>query len=358
MEQSIFGITKKGQEATLYTLKNSKGMEITVSDFGAVLTKVLIPDSVGKKRDVVLGYGSLKEYENNTDTYFGSTVGRNANRLEGASVTCAGTKYQMIPNDGDNNLHSGPDGYQVRMWDVLKEAEQGNSVRFVLESPNGDQGFPGNLKITVSYTLTEDNEIIITYSGISDAETVFNPTNHTYFNLGGHSSGTILNHQLTLYADVYTPVVDSASIPTGETTDVSRTPMDFREAKEIGRDIDAEFNQLLFTGGYDHNFVLDKKAGMKKAVLVECRESGIVMEACTDRPGIQFYTGNFLKNEPGKDGAVYGKRCGFCLETQYFPNAANEPAFESPIIRANEPCETKTIYRFISKGLEKDGGCR
>lgn len=362
MNRTVFGAAEGEQKVSLFTLKNRNGMEITMSDLGAVLTRVIVPDQEGHPRDVVLGYESPEEYRKNTNTYFGSTIGRNGNRLEGAAVTLEGKVYHMTPNEGENNLHSGPDGYQIRMWDVKETAEDRNEVTFVLESPDGDQGFPGNLKLEVTYALTDENEIRITYKGVSDAETVFNPTNHSYFNLGGHDSGTILNHVLTLMADSYTPVRDSASIPTGEKADVTGTPMDFRQGKAIGLDIDADFQQLQYTGGYDHNFVINQNAvsddtttGLYRAAVAVCSESGITMEVDTDRPGVQLYAGNFLKEEPGKGGVKYGKRCGFCLETQYFPNAANEPAFASPIIKANEPCVTETVYRFKSQGLEQGG---
>ena len=361
MNRTVFGVVDGEKEVSLFTLKNRNGMEITVSDLGAVLTRVIVPAQEGQPRDVVLGYGSANEYRKNTSTYFGSTIGRNGNRLEGAAVTLEGKVFCMTPNEGKNNLHSGPDGYQIRLWNVKEPAEGRNEVTFVLESPDGDQGFPGNLELSVTYALTEDNEICITYKGVSDAETVFNPTNHSYFNLNGHDSGTILNHVLTLMADFYTPVRDSASIPTGETADVTGTPMDFRQGKAIGAEIDADYEQLQFTGGYDHNFVISQSAGsgsrmgLSRAAVVTSPESGISMEVETDRPGVQLYAGNFLNEEPGKDGVKYGKRCGFCLETQYFPNAANEPAFESPIINANEPCVTKTVYRFKSQGLKQGG---
>lgn len=362
MNRTVFGAAEGAQKVSLFTLKNRNGMEITMSDLGAVLTRVIVPDQEGHPRDVVLGYESPEEYRKNTNTYFGATVGRNSNRLEGAAVTLEGKVYHMTPNEGENNLHSGPDGYQIRMWDVKETAEDRNEVTFVLESPDGDQGFPGNLKLEVTYALTDENEIRITYKGVSDAETVFNPTNHSYFNLGGHDSGTILNHVLTLMADSYTPVRDSASIPTGEKADVTGTPMDFRQGKAIGLDIDADFQQLQYTGGYDHNFVINQNAvsddsttGLYRAAVVVCSESGITMEVDTDRPGVQLYAGNFLKEEPGKGGVKYGKRCGFCLETQYFPNAANEPAFASPIIKANEPCVTETVYRFKSQGFKQGG---
>lgn len=342
-----FGVVGKDRTATRYIFENKRGMEMVVSDFGAVLISVKVPDKTGTKRDVVLGYETLEAYQANTNTYFGSTIGRNSNRIAGSQFVLGGQPYQMTPNEKGNNLHSGPNGYQIRLWKMERISEDDNAITFLLKSPDGDQGFPGNLAMRVTYTLTEENAISISYEGITDAETVWNPTNHSYFNLGGHESGSILSHKLTLYAGAYTPVRNSNSIPTGEMAAVEGTPMDFCLGKEIGRDVDSDFEQLLFTSGYDHNFILDKTAGvMGKAALVECAESGITMEVLTDLPGIQFYAGNFLEHESGKEGVVYGRRNGLCLETQYFPNAVNEPVFTAPIITPGKTHRTQTVYRF------------
>lgn len=347
MKKVRFGIVGDGREASCYIFENKKGMEMVVSNFGAVLISVKVPDRTGTKRDVVLGYETLEGYQANTNTYFGSTIGRNSNRIAGSEFVLSGQSYQMTPNENGNNLHSGPNGYQIRLWETEQISEEENAITFSLESPDGDQGFPGNMTMRVTYALTEANEVTISYEGVTDAETVWNPTNHSYFNLNGHESGSIFSHKLTIYANKYTPVRDFASIPTGELASVKATPMDFCVGKEIGREIDSDFEQLHVTGGYDHNFVLDKAAGeMGRAALVESAESGISMEVFTDLPGIQFYAGNFLEDESGKDGAVYGKRNGFCLETQYFPNAVNEPAFSAPIIGAGEIYRTQSVYRF------------
>lgn len=331
----------------LIELTNKNGMKLSVSSLGAVLVKALVPDQNDVLTDVVLGYETAAEYQQNTDTYFGATVGRNANRIAGAAFVIDGKTYQMNRNEGDNNLHSGPRGLQIREW-AFERSETENAVTFLMQSPDGDQGFPGNLELKVSYLLTEDNAIHITYEGISDQATVFNPTNHSYFNLTGHHHGTILDHELTLYASQFTPVADSHSIPTGELLPVAGTPMDFLQAKPIGRDIDTDYEQLNYTGGYDHNFVLDKAPDtMGKAAQVFCPESGIGMEVYTDLPGIQLYAGNFLNNVKGKDGAVYQKRSGFCLETQYFPNAVNVSTFASPVIPAGVARKSCTIYKFL-----------
>lgn len=328
-----------------YTLTNKNGMGICVSNFGALLLEVLVEDRNGRKKDVVLGYDSFEEYQKNTNTFFGATVGRNANRTEGAVFRLNGKTFRMNANEGENNLHSGSNGYQIRLWKT--DRLEDDRVVFSLESPDGDQGFPGNLQVKVSYSLSDENEIKISYEGISDKDTVFNMTNHSYFNLGGHNSGNVLSHRLQLCSQFYTPVKDSASIPTGEILSVKHTPMDFTEAKEIGRDIEADFEQLRFTGGYDHNFVLNKPRGvLEQFAEIFCPETGIKMTAFTDLPGVQFYAGNFLAGEKGKRGAVYGRRDGFCLETQYFPNGVNEPAFACGFLRAGEKVNTQTIYRF------------
>lgn len=345
MEQKEWAELGDGRKAYRYTFENKNGMRMCVSNFGALLLNVVVRDKDHAKRDVVLGYDTFEEYQRNTNTYFGAIVGRSANRTEGAAFRLKGKTFHMQANEGKNNLHSGPEGYQIRLWETEKLEE--NSVTFLLKSPDQDQGFPGNLTVKVTYSLSDENEVIIKYEGISDADTPFNLTNHSYFNLGGQDGGDVLSHQLMLCSKFYTPVRDSASIPTGEILRVKNTPMDFTKPKAIGRDIEADFEQLRFTGGYDHNFVLDKPKGeMGKFAEAYCPETGIKMTAYTDLPGVQFYAGNFLEGEKGKGGMVYGKRNGFCLETQYFPNAVNEPAFASGILRAGEKKCSQTSYRF------------
>lgn len=347
MEKKQLGILPDGRNAMLYTFSNDNGMEMTVSDLGAVLVSLSVPDKDGVKRDVVLGYDNLDAYLNNTNTYLGATVGRSANRIAGACFEINGKEYQMTKNEGNNNLHSGPDGYQIRLWETQELLAEKNGITFILESPAMDQGFPGRLIMKTTYLLTKNNEVKIIYEGISDEDTVFNPTNHSYFNLNGHTGGTVLEHVLKLNAQYYTPVSDSTAIPTGEIAQVEGTPMNFRTGKTIGADIEAEFEQLLFTGGFDHNYVLDKKTEeLGFAAEVKSNESGIWMKVYTDLPGIQFYAGNFIKNEKGKNKAVYEKRNGFCLETQYFPNSINTKEFASPILKAGKEGRVETIYQF------------
>lgn len=344
MQNMEFGKTKEGLTVTKYSLKNSSGMEVSVIDLGATIVSVLVKDCDGTYRDVVLGYDSPQEYIEQ-DTYFGAVIGRNANRIGGAKLTLDGQEYQLDQNDNGNNLHSGTCGLDIKIWDV--DAQKENEITFSCISKDQEQGFPGNLKAKVTYTLTEENTLSITYEAVTDKTTVANFTNHAYFNLNGHDSGSIENQELEILASYYTPVKDAEAIPTGEIEKVVDTPMDFRKMKKIGQDIDADFAQLHYAGGYDHNYVLDKaEQTMQLAARAWARESGIAMDVYTDCVGLQLYTGNFMKTQQGKDGAVYDFRHAFCLETQYFPNAVNEPNFKAPILRPGEIYRSKTSYCF------------
>ena len=345
--KSVFGKTEAGQEVSVYRLQNRAGSYIEVLDYGAILRAVVVPDKDGNMTDVVLGYDSVAGYENGT-CFFGATIGRSGNRIAGGTFEIDGVTYQMAQNENNNNLHSGPDGYEKRIWAVKEIREEENSVTFALNSPDKDQGFPGNFDILVKYEMSEVDEVIIHYMGSSDKDTVANLTNHSYFNPQGHDSGSNSDILLKINADYYTPVADSASIPTGEIAPVKGTPMDFTEEKPIGKEINADFEQLSFTGGYDHNYVLNGyEKGIERVVAkAYAPKTGITMEVTTDLPGVQFYAANFVENEHGKNGAVYGKRSAFCLETQYFPDSINQKNFESPILEQGETYNTVTIYRF------------
>ncbi|MCF1617785.1 aldose epimerase family protein [Tetragenococcus koreensis] len=343
MNSKQFGVTKEGHEALLFTFENKKKMKMTVSNFGAVLTNLWIPDKSGIMRDIVLGYDTVEGYESNGDTHFGATIGRNANRIENARFELHDKEYKLAKNDGENNLHSGPMGYELRLWNVKAINEENNSITFSIVSPDGDQSYPGELCLNVTYQLQE-SAVVITYNATSNEDTIFNPTNHSYFNLNGHQSGDILKHKLQINASTYTPVKDEHSIPTGEILPVEGTPLDFRNKKRIDSDIQKDFSQLKFAQGYDHNFVIDKEADL--AAHLEGDQSGISMDISTNLPGVQFYTSNFLENIQGKDGAVYPSYSGVCLETQFFPNAINEPMFDSPILKKNEERTFNTIYQF------------
>lgn len=343
IEKSLFGTMEDGTKIHLYSMKNSKGMEAQVIDYGAILVRLFVPDKTGKADDVILGYDKLEGYYVNAANH-GATIGPNANRIANATFTLEGVKYQLPVNDGPNNLHSDLNaGYHKKVW---KATEGDNAVTFELEGPDGEMGFPGNKKIAVTYTLTEENELKIHYHATSDKNTIINLTNHTYFNLAGHDAGNICDHILTLNAANYTPVVAGA-IPTGEIAPVAGTPMDFTKPKRIGDEIDADFEQLKLTGGYDHNWVLDGEEGtMRLIAVVEEPTSGRKMKTYTDLPGVQFYAGNSQINETGKDGAAYSRRTGLCLETQYYPDTANEPAFPSAVFGPDREYDTTTIYQF------------
>lgn len=342
-----FGTTKDGRQAHLYTLSNENGMEAVVTDFGAILVSLLVPDRKGVKKDLVLGFDKLADYEVN-DCFFGATVGRNANRIGGASFVIDGTEYRLADNENGNNLHTDADhGFHKRMWEAEMDAES-NSVKFSLVSPDGEYGFPGTLHISVTYTLLADNGIQIAYDGISDKKTAINLTNHSYFNLSGHDAESICDEKMTIYASGFTEIVPGA-IPTGKILPVEGTPMDFRKAKRIGDQIDEDWEQLTMVQGYDHNWALDTTFGkLEKIAQVEDERAGRIMEVYSDLPGVQFYAGNCITPQTGKGGVPYGKRCGLCLETQYFPNSVNIPAFRQPIFEAGQPYRTTTVYKFKS----------
>ena len=341
IEVTQFGRTYTGKDIKLYTMKNNNGMEAAVTNIGACLVRLTAANDKGEFKDVVLGFDTGEEYLVN-GCFFGATVGRVANRTAKAKFTVDGVEYKLAVNDNDNNLHS--DFYRG-MHKVMWDAETGeNSVKFSYHSPDMENGFPGNFDISVTYTLTDDNEIVIAYEGVSDKKTILNMTNHTYFNLSGHDSGSIENTLLTIFASKYTPVVAGA-IPTGEIAPVAGTVMDFTTEKAIGRDIGADEEQLKLVQGYDHNYAVDDWTGTKKLIAI-AKADGRTMEVYSDLPGVQFYAGNCIAPQSGKDGVLYGKRTGFCLETQYFPNSANDPAFERPVFDKGQKYETTTIYKF------------
>lgn len=339
-----FGVTAKGEQATLYTFANTKGMKVAVTDYGATLVSLFVPDKCGNIEDVILGYDSVRGYEDNPG-FFGVIVGPNANRIAGAKFSIDGQEYVLDANDGGNNLHSHKElGYHKLLWKVTAESE--NSITFMITDTDGYMGFPGNKELSVTYTLDEDNGITISYFGKSDKKTILNPTNHTYFNLDGHTDGSIEGHTMQLFAGNYTPVVPGA-IPTGEIATVVGTPMDFTAPKTIGKEINADMEQLLLTGGYDHNWVVDDWNGtLKKISTVAAPKSGRVMHTYTDLPGVQFYAGNAIGAKNGKNGAEYAGRSGFCLETQYFPNSINTPQFPPCVFGEGKDYKSVTVYRF------------
>lgn len=341
---SSFGKTKDGCEAHLATITNANGMTVEVTDYGAAWVAAVTPDKNGACADVVLGYADVTDYVNNGG-HLGGTIGRNGNRIANAVFTINGVEYALARNENKNNLHSGPAGYDRLIWE-MKTDDACNAVTFFRRSPHMEQGFPGNFDIAVTYTLTEDNAVRIDYRGEADQDTIANLTNHSYFNLEGHDSGSILDHVLWIDADAFT-ATDAESIPTGELRSVEGTPFDFRTEKPIGRDIEKEDEQLKMGGGYDHNFALNADGSLKCIAKVKAPVSGRVMEVFTDCVGVQLYTGNFLKDtQIGKDGKAYGKRGGLCLETQFFPDAVHHGNFASPVLKAGEAYATTTIYKF------------
>lgn len=343
MKRELFGKTTDGKEVYKYWIENSKGMKAGVINYGAILVNLFAPDKNGNMDDVVLGYDTLEEYVENGN-FFGATVGPNANRIGGAGFDLDGVHYQLEVNDGANNLHShSTQGYHTRVWEAKEE--QG-SVTFFLEDADGNMGFPGNKKVWVTYTLTEDNELKIHYRAQSDKNTIINMTNHSYFNLKGHDKGTIYDHILKLEASHYTPIVMGA-IPTGEIAAVEGTPFDFTKGKRVGEEIDADNEQLKMTNGYDHNWVIDGADGsLRKFADVTEPVSGRHMEVFTDLPGVQIYAGNGMSRQKAKGNSSYDFRGGICLETQYYPDTANKPEFPSAVYGPDREYDSTTIYKF------------
>lgn len=338
-----FGTTKCGKDVYAYTLTNSAGMSARIINYGAILVNLMVPDKNGKVDDVVLGFDTLEGYFGN-GSFFGATIGPSANRIAGASFEIDGRTYHIDVNDGANNLHSHmEDGYHKRVWDAVAGTD---SVTLTLEGKDGEMGFPGNKKITMVYSLSEDNELKLSYHATSDADTIVNLTNHTYFNLSGHRAGKIEDHLLKLNATHYIPVVAGA-IPTGEIAPVAGTPMDFTKMKPVGQDINADFEQLKLTKGYDHNFVIDGADGtLREIAEVYDPKSGRRMKAFTDLPGVQFYAGNCIGVETGKDNTEYGPRMGLCLETQYYPDNIHHANFPQAVFGPGKDYSAVTVYQF------------
>ena len=346
IQKEPFGQTSDGEAVDLYTLTNANGIEMEVTNYGGIVTALRVPGRDGERADVVLGYDALDGYlERNP--FFGALVGRYGNRIAGGTFTLDDSTYTLATNNGPNHLHGGVRGFDKRVWQA-EPFEDSTGVGLVLTytSPDGEEGYPGTLEARVTYTLTDSNEVVFDYHATTDKATPVNLTQHTYFNLAGHGAGDILDHEILINAEGFTPV-DSTLIPLGEIADVEGTPFDFSEPTAIGLRIEDGDEQLERAGGYDHNLVLGEAGEMKLAARVYEPTSGRVMEVRTTEPGVQFYTGNFLDGSiTGKDGAVYEQRAGFCLETQHFPNSPNQPSFPSTILRPGEEYTSRTVYRF------------
>ncbi|MBA9077249.1 aldose epimerase family protein [Rufibacter quisquiliarum] len=347
IKRETFGKTKDGIEVQLYTLQNEKGMQVSVTNYGAIVTSVLAPDKDGKLEDVVLGFPSLDGYTNEayqkSHPYFGAVVGRYGNRIAKGKFALNGKEYSLATNNAPNHLHGGNIGFDQVVWGVEELPEQ-NGVQFTYLSPDGEEGYPGTLLVSVTYSLTEENELVLTYKATTDQATPVNLTHHSYFNLTGEAED-ILGHGLTLNADQYT-VVNDTLIPTGELRNVTGTPFDFTTAHSIGERI-----SQVEGGGYDHNFVLRKTEGaLALAATVVEPQSGRIMEVFTTEPGVQFYSGNFLDGTlTGKKGQPITKRMGFCLETQHFPDSPNQPTFPNTVLEPGQVYRQTTVYKFSGK---------
>ena len=333
----FFGRTPSGETAYLYTITDGF-LTAAVSDYGATLVQLLVPDEKGNTADVVLGFDEPAGYAAST-AFLGAIVGRNANRTKGASVTISGEEYLLQANENGNNLHSGPDCFHLRLWNVAVHKE--NAITLTLHSPHGDQGFPGNADIQVTYTA-DGGALKIAYKAVSDRDTVFNLTNHAYFNLAGHEhTDKAMDQTLMLPGRFFTPD-DAENIPTGEERSVRGTPMDFRTPKAIGRDIGADYDALNLQGGFDHNW----EVFCNPCAILRHPGSKRTMAVYTDCPGVQFYAGNFLDEKGGKGGTDYPKRSGICLETQYYPDATHKPHWAQPVTKAGEVYKSETVYKF------------
>lgn len=340
-----------GKQVMLYTLTNSNGLVAKITNYGGIMTELWVPDKNGELGDIVLGYDTLDEYVKD-NPYFGALIGRYGNRIGKGKFTLEGVEYTLAINNPPNHLHGGLKGFDKVVWDAKEiKADNGVGLELTYLSKDMEEGYPGNLKIKVIYILTNDNEFTVEYEATTDKTTVANLTQHNYYNLGGHNSGTILEHELMLNADSFTPT-DEGLIPTGEIRSVEGTSMDFRKATAIGARIDADYEPLKFGGGYDHNWVLKKdKAGeLSLAARVYEPNSGRVMEIRTTEPAIQFYSGNFLDgSNVGKGSVAYEHRTGFCLETQHYPDSPNKPEFPSVVLKPGETYTHKTVHKFYTK---------
>jgi aldose 1-epimerase len=350
VQQKNFG-TRDGRPVNLYTLTNANGVEVDAMNYGGIIVSIRVPDRKGQFADIVLGHETLDGYIPNPP-YIGAVVGRYANRIANGSFTLDGKTYTLPKNDGSNTLHGGIDKtFNKVVWEG--EALKGKSgVAFTYLSKDGDDGFPGNLKVKVTYTLNDQNELIIDYEATTDKATPINLSQHSYFNLSGEGNGDILNHEVMLNADRFTPV-DKNLIPTGELRPVKGTPLDFTTSTRVGARIDDTYDQMVLAHGYDHNWVINRKSndgGLVLAARVYEPTSGRVMEVSTNQPGVQFYTGNFLDGTvTGKHGHVYKRRYGLCLETQHFPDSPNHPDFPSTILKPGETFKSETVFKFSVK---------
>jgi aldose 1-epimerase len=344
-----FGKTKNGESVDLYTLRNRNGMETKITNYGGIVVSLTAPDLQNKFADVVLGYKTLEDYMNPPFPYFGAIIGRYGNRIAKGRFTLNGHEYKLAVNNGENHLHGGLIGFDKVVWTAREtRSAAGPALSLTYLSKDGEEGYPGNLRVTVVYTLTNNNELKVEYTATTDKDTVINLTHHSYFNLAGEGHSHILDHYLTLKASRFVPT-DAGSIPTGQLKNVAGTPFDFRKEIPIGERIDQNDQQLKFGNGYDHTWVIDGRPGvLRLAAKVYEPITARIMEVWTTEPGVQFYTGNFLDNSrPGKSGRPYPRRSGFCLETQHYPDSPNRPNFPTTTLRKGATYRSTTIYRFM-----------
>lgn len=348
--KEFYGYAIDGTKIDIFTLTNSNGMMVKITNYGGIIVSIFSHDRNGNIDDIVLGFDKLDKYFKK-GPYFGAIIGRHANRIEGGSFILNGEKYTLAQNDGNNHLHGGLTGFDKVIWQAeTEETDESQILKLSYTSADGEEGYPGKLEVKVTYTLTDENQLKIDYFAVCDKDTIVNLTNHSYFNLSGHNSGDILNHLLVINSDKFT-VNDEYSIPTGEIRDVTGTPLDFAKPTRIGDRIYDNYEQLIFAKGYDHNWILNVSGKTpEKAAEVYDNTTGRVMEVYTTKPGIQFYSANYLDGSViGKGGVIYNKHAGLCLETQYFPNGINNKHFPSPILRAGEEYSHSTIYKFSTR---------
>lgn len=347
LDTAAFSQEFDGKQVGLYFLKNNNGIEMAVTNYGAKVVSLAVPDRNGEFADIVLGFDNLEDYLSTSEKYFGSVIGRYGNRIAGGKFTLNGKEHTLVTNNGPNHLHGGNKGFESVVWDVTQPDDQ--RLEFHYLSKDGEEGYPGNLDVKMVYELTDDNEFKITYEAETDDTTILNLTHHSFFNLHGAGGGVVNDHVLMINASRYTPV-DSTLIPTGELAAVSGTPMDFQQPTEIGSRIEEDFQQLEFGNGYDHNYVLNRGEGTDSLILAASilePQSGRYMEVYTTEPGIQFYGGNFLDGSvSGKGGKPYDFRTAFCLETQHFPDSPNQENFPTVVLNPGETYHHTCVYKF------------
>ncbi|WP_232304864.1 aldose epimerase family protein [Maribacter thermophilus] len=351
IEKSDFGVTQEGEKVALFTLNNEGGISVDVITYGGRITSLKAPDKNGKVENVVLGFDNLEQYEKE-NPFFGALVGRYGNRIAKGKFNLNGTEYTLAKNNGENSLHGGIKGFDKVVWQVegIEESDSYASLKLSYLSKDMEEGFPGNLATVVTYTLNKDNSLDVLYEATTDKTTVVNLTQHSYFNLSGNFSRPILDHELQIAADTYVPV-DGGLIPTGDLASVEGTPFDFREPKLIGKDIDANDEQIKLGGGFDHCWVLkEAEKGYRSVAKAYHSGTGRTLEVLTTEPGIQFYSGNFLDGTlPAPNGGTYAKRSGFCLETQHYPDSPNQPGFPSVVLEPGKKYRTKTTFKLATK---------